>query len=44
MRRVSKPNFANKRSVKASIVGELFSSPVRVFYSILFICALEVRG
>jgi len=32
------------RSNKASeIINGFLSSPVRVFYSILFICALEVR-
>jgi len=40
---LSSKRLSNTRSARASIVGELFSSPVRVFYSILFICALEVR-
>jgi hypothetical protein len=33
---------ASNRSGGSSVVGGFLSSPIRVFYSILFICALEV--
>jgi len=34
----------SNRSGGSSVVGGFLSSPIRVFYSILFICALEVGG
>ena len=44
MRSLSARDERIKRSKRASIFDGFLSSPIRVFYSILFICALEVRA
>lgn len=44
MRSLSATKDGRTRSTRASIFDGFFSSPIRVFYSILFICALEVRA
>jgi hypothetical protein len=44
MRSLSATKERLTRSTRASIFDGFFSSPIRVFYSILFICALEVRA
>ena len=44
MRSLSATKERHTRSTRASIFDGFFSSPIRVFYSILFICALEVRA